>query len=123
MPAILDSELEEEEEGTTTPPPEDEEDSFLETPGVSDCLDPAALEADWAPHYHSCPRWQNIWVATQTPGSEWPNGVRLHAGKMFTQEHLCIPMSLQKLWVKQAHAQMGHAVSERLWALLEIQDA
>ena len=110
----MESEEEEEEEGPV---------QSDDIPGVPEFHVPAALVADWDHFYRQCPRWGTMWVATHTPGDEWPNGVHLHAGRMFTDNRLCIPMGLDRLWVRHAHAQLGHAVFKRLWDQLELQYA
>ena len=100
--------------------PELEEASAV-PPEFPECQDPLALEGAWDQFYVQCPHWGRMWGATKDPEADWPIGVQIHGGRMFTGGRLCIPIGLEKLWIRHAHAQMGHAVSERLWALLESQ--
>jgi hypothetical protein len=81
--------------------------------------DPGCLEEDWGNFYQFCPRWKSVWVATKNPQVTWPKGVRVHGGRMYLNERLCIPFALQNLWIRQNHTHMGHPGAEKLWATMQ----
>ena len=43
----------------------------------------------------------------------------MHEGKMYLHQRLCVSYALQKLWIRQNHAHMGHPGSDKLWATLQ----
>ena len=44
--------------------------------------DPACLEENWGTFYRSCPRWKDVWVATQNTHVKWPHVMKLNQDKM-----------------------------------------
>ena len=88
-----------------------------------DCTDLQALHGDWDVYYRACPRWSEAWIAAHTPGLQWPSQVRIHNNRMFWNEQLCVPRSLQKLWIREEHASTGHMTSKRLWEQMQLHSA
>ena len=52
---------------------------------------------------------------TQDPDAEWPRGLRWEMSRLFFQEKLCIPLCLQKSFIRKTHAFLGHVGEKRLW--------
>ena len=69
--------------------------------------------------YKKCPIYAGIWQKTHTPNAEWPKGIKVFGDRMYFDDRLCIPLSLQKAWIREHHAFLGHVGPERLWYHLE----
>ena len=67
------------------------------------------LGTEWVKDYVSSAQWGELWQATQTPGSEWPQGIRLHHGTMVWDGRICVPESRVLEVVQGHHEIMGHA--------------
>jgi len=72
-------------------------------------------QPDWDNFYKVCPRWSSVWVATRDASSAWPKGIQIHNGRLFLNEKLCIPTSLESLWLREHHAVVGHVGSAKFW--------
>ena len=80
--------------------------------------DPTLLHGSWSDFYKECPHWKDYWAETLDSNLEWPKGVRVHDGRMVFEGKLCVPWGLQKLWIRENHAALGHVGPERLWIQL-----
>ena len=89
-------------------------------PTPPDCKDPQALQTGWKDFYEECPYWSDYWVATQDASMEWPKAIKVFDGRMFWEEKLCVPMGLQKLWIRENHAALGHVGPTKLWPELRL---
>ena len=127
---ILDSDSEAENspnEGLANPPEAEHSEPLVDQYGneiSSDeeaevITDPDCLEENWGNFYQSCPRWKDFWVATKNPDLDWPKGIKTQEGRMYLHERLCIPLSLQNVWIRQNHSHMGHPGWEKLRKILE----
>ena len=50
---------------------------------------------------------------------QWPEGIQVVDGRMFLEHKMCIPIPLQKEWVRLQHEEMGHVGFPRMWKVLE----
>ena len=55
----------------------------------------------WEKFYNVCPLWGYLFRETQDPDAEWPRGLRWEMGRLFFRERLCIPMCLQKPFIRE----------------------
>ena len=79
-------------------------------------------ECDWEKHYVKCPEWKETWEATKdNTYMDWPHGVKCAQGRMYLDEKLCIPMTLQRAWIRENHEVSGHASGKRLWEHMLLQ--
>ena len=69
----------------------------------------------WERFYNSCPLWGYLFQETQDPKTDWPRGLRWEMGRLFFRGKLCIPLCLQKPFIRKMHACLGHAGGKRLW--------
>ena len=72
-------------------------------------------EVDWTPFYESCPIFSTFWRETHDPDQIWPEKVKLFKNRLFFEEKLCVPMDLQKPYIRLYHDKLGHIGTERLW--------
>lgn len=72
---------------------------------------------NWARDYEICPRWGNTWKDFQSGG--WQTGFQVFKDRMFFEDRLCVPLSLQNWVVKDCHEFLGHVGSDKLWAHIE----
>ena len=101
------------------------------TPNFSDILTPMPKPAvtdftklwdlDWGPEYAKCPRWGSVYRAVKGETADWPKGVKFLQNKVYLEEVLCVPWSLQEAIVREYHTFMGHVGFQRLWKAMEIQ--
>ena len=50
---------------------------------------------------------------------EWPEGIQLVEGRMYSGPKSCVPTPLQKEWIRVVHAELGHAGFERTWNVMQ----
>ena len=77
-------------------------------------------ELDWGHEYEKCPRWGPVFRSAHGRCAEWPKGVKLFRGFLYSEELLCIPYSLQEIIIREHHAFLGHVGHERLWKAMEL---
>ena len=63
---------------------------------------------EWADHYTHSPFWGQYWIPTQDPAADWPAGVRIHEGRMYWSNRLCVPENLCLRVVEAFHQEWGH---------------
>ena len=74
------------------------------------------LEEDWDYMYQRCPTWECWWkICTGQEDGEWPDQVKLHQGKMYSKERLCVPEGLVLRVMQAVHRQSGHLGVDRLY--------
>ena len=74
----------------------------------------------WEKFYNSCPMWGYLFRETQDPDAVWPRGLRWELRRLFFREKLCIPLCLQKPFIRKTHACLGHANGKRLWEQMSL---
>ena len=74
----------------------------------------------WEKFYNVCPLWGYLSRETQDPDTEWPRGLRWEMGRLFFRERLCIPLCLQKPFIRKTHACLGHVGGKRLWEQMSL---
>ena len=77
---------------------------------------------EWSPEYQKCPKWGEIWKRVKNPENDslkWPEDIKFLGEKLFYQEKLCIPLSMQEILIKEYHVFLCHIGCARLWVNLE----
>ena len=83
---------------------------------------------EWNPEYQKCPKWGEIWKRVINPengsskgqeSTNWPEDIKFLGEKLFFQEKLCIPLSMQEILIKEYHVFLCHIGCARLWENLE----
>ena len=72
------------------------------------------METSWIPFYEKCITWGETWKETRNGDVEWPPDVKVFDDKMYFEERLCIPIDLQKPWIRLHHSQLAHVGADRL---------
>ena len=72
------------------------------------------LELNWVSEYVHSFAWGEVWKKVHDPAGEWPRGYRLHDGKLYLDEKLCIPESLSLRVVMAHHVFCAHVAGQRL---------
>ena len=74
----------------------------------------------WEEAYKKCSGWSSVWKQVQDSQSDrnvpWPSGIQVHDGRLYKDQKLLVPISLQKSFIKQHHEFLGHVGFERLWS-------
>lgn len=100
------------------PEPEVEEDPEevveLDLDSAMDTGEPAPGGHDWSVEYATSPCWRSTWEATQNPGVQWPEGVRLHLKQMLCDGRICVPEARVAQVVRDHHVSTGHVGVKRL---------
>ena len=52
------------------------------------------LDKIWHKEYAECPIFGQQWKQATESGENWPDGIRLHNGKMYWKYKLCVPTGL-----------------------------
>ena len=52
--------------------------------------------------------------------ADWPKGIKFLQSKIYLEELLCIPWSLQEVVIREYHTFLGHVGFQRLWKAMEI---
>ena len=71
---------------------------------------------NWGAEYLKCQIFARIYRDTQDPTKEWPKGIKFLQGRLYLWDKLCVPLTLQKAWVRELHAYNGHVGADRLWS-------
>ena len=79
---------------------------------------PNILDQDWSEAYCNSPEWGYAWDDTHEPNGTWPEGFRLHSGRLYLAEKLCVPEDHVQSVIRDFHLQKGHAGVERLVKML-----
>ena len=58
-------------------------------------------EKDWGREYAKCPMWNVAWSDAQQ--GDWPAGFHIFKDRMYFDEKLCVPFSLQNLIIVDVH--------------------
>ena len=56
-----------------------------------------------------------IWRQCHTQNAEWPKGIKVIKNKMYHLEKLCVHWGLQRSYIREHHAFLGHVGGDRLW--------
>jgi hypothetical protein len=70
---------------------------------------------DCVAEYKKCPGFGMIWHACHTPELQWPRAIKIFGNRMYNQEKLCVPWGLQRAYIRDYHAFLGHVGPDRLW--------
>ena len=68
-----------------------------------------AQQREWYQEYDCSLQWGDVWKATQVPGGVWPEGIRIHQGRMISEGRICVPESRVQEVLREHHEFMGHA--------------
>ena len=81
----------------------------------------SCFKHNWSEWYAQCDRWSEEWASMQDydENFEWPIGIQIVDGRMFSFGKLCVPTPIQKEWVRVSHANLGHLGFERTWKMLQ----
>ena len=102
------------------PPPQNEQgvtEGRLDEPSSSSTG--SALCGEWAAEYLASPWWNERWLATQTPGAAWPEGVRLHQNHMILDGKICLPETRVSPVLKEFHSFLGHVGIKKMMTEVE----
>ena len=77
------------------------------------------LDEVWHKEYDYCPIFGEKWKQAMGGGDPWPEGVRIHAGKMYLKEKLCVPTGLGERVVGACHVYGGHMGVNKLVKAIE----
>ena len=80
-------------------------------------------DPDWEGKYARCPRWSNVWTSHSSSASDWPEGIRFSGPYIIEGGKIAVPLGLQKIVIRQHHADMIHAGFPRLWHHLDLKYA
>ncbi len=72
-------------------------------------------DVNWTARYTACPKWGAVLKLIQDPAASWPVDVKYLRGRILYQERICIPLSMQRGWIRLHHSEMAHVGPKRLW--------
>ena len=72
-------------------------------------------ESNWLKFYKECPTWSDVYKIILSSSSNWEPGYKLYDDKLYFQEMLCIPFSLQRKLINSEHDFVLHVGHEKLW--------
>ena len=75
-------------------------------------------DVNWGDAYMKCPKWSLVHGSLDK--GDWPKGLKVHEGRMFLNEKLCIPLPLQKRIIRDYHSFLGHPGFPRLWDAMDL---
>ena len=61
---------------------------------ATECPSSTILDEVWNSEYHNCPKFGGMWKKAMEGGDPWPEDLRIHRGKMYSKERLCVPTGL-----------------------------
>jgi hypothetical protein len=73
----------------------------------------SVIDEDWGAAYRASPFWAADWELVNTPGPEWPKGMKIFGDKMYRDEKLCVPESFVHRVVREHHEATGHVVGKK----------
>ena len=76
----------------------------------------STMRENWGEFYSQCPWWGEMWSGLGQP-ENWPSDVQVIGGRMFIGTKLCIPLPLQREWIRRCH-NAHHRGHERTWKLM-----
>ena len=75
-------------------------------------------DADWAHAYAESACWGADWELVNSPGPDWPKGIKVFGEKMYQAEKLCVPEKFVARVVREHHVAAAHVVGKRFLAEL-----
>ena len=73
------------------------------------------FESNWSKFYKECPTFSDIYKIILSSSSNWELGYKLYDDRLYFQEMLCIPFSLQRKLINSEHDFVLHVGHEKLW--------
>ena len=67
------------------------------------------IEGEWSEAYLQSTQWGTMWLAIREPQGTWPEGLRVHNGKMVWEGRTCVPETKVDEVLREYHEFMGHA--------------
>lgn len=80
-------------------------------------------EENWEGHYQDCPVWCEKFEAALGFVNDWPTGIKKFGDKMYFEEKLCVPTSLQNWLIREHHSFQGHVGFTRQWPNMSVRYA
>ena len=81
---------------------------------IVNCGKNSVLDEIWDDAYRDSDRWGEVWQQIKDPNQEWPCGYKLHGGKLYMEDCLCVPEEFAMRVVDEHHRAIAHAGFDRL---------
>ena len=76
-------------------------------------MNTCVMGEDWGAAHRESPMWGEWWKRVEGEGA-WPRGVKLLAGKLYSEELFCVPESRADALVREFHTNVGHLGIKRM---------
>ena len=77
------------------------------------------FSADWGQAYAASAAWSADWQMANSPGPDWPKGIKIYGSQMFLEERLCVPEEFVARVVREHHEAALHVHGKRLMTELQ----